>query len=104
MAAFTPQTAKPNRSPKFSPEASRSKGRGAFVVFSFQVHPHSPTFGDPWPLRPIPHQLPGQRAIAAYLDALVEKVEEAVERLREYRAAPITAAVTGRIDVRKAAA
>ncbi len=52
--------------------------------------------------------LPEQAAIAAYLDletakldALVGKVEEAVERLREYRTALITAAVTGKIDVRK---
>lgn len=50
-----------------------------------------------------------QAAIAAYLDleaakldALVGKVEEAVERLQEYRTALITAAVTGKIDVRKA--
>ena len=49
-----------------------------------------------------------QAAIAAYLDeetakldALVGKVEEAVERLQEYRTALITAAVTGKIDVRK---
>lgn len=52
-----------------------------------------------------------QAAITAYLDAettkldaMVEKVEEAVERLQEYRTALITAAVTGKIDVRKAAA
>ena len=52
--------------------------------------------------------LPEQAAIAAYLDAetakldaLVRKVEEAVERLQEYRTALITAAVTGKIDVRK---
>jgi hypothetical protein len=32
------------------------------------------------------------------------KVDEAIERLREYRRALITAAVTGKIDVRKAAA
>ena len=51
--------------------------------------------------------LPEQTAIAAYLevetaklDALVRKVEEAVERLQEYRTALITAAVTGKIDVR----
>lgn len=53
--------------------------------------------------------LPEQAAIAAYLDeetakldALVGKVEEAVERLQEYRTALITAAVTGKIDVRNA--
>ncbi len=51
--------------------------------------------------------LPEQAAIAAYLDletakldALVAKVEAAVERLQEYRTALITAAVTGKIDVR----
>jgi len=51
--------------------------------------------------------LPEQAAIAAYLDqetakldALVGKVEAAMERLKEYRAALITAAVTGKIDVR----
>ena len=53
--------------------------------------------------------LPEQTAIAAYLDsetakldALVGKVEAAVERLQEYRTALITAAVTGKIDVRGA--
>jgi type I restriction enzyme S subunit len=52
-----------------------------------------------------------QVAIAAYLDvetakldALAAKVEAAIERLQEYRIALITAAVTGKIDVRKAAA
>lgn len=52
--------------------------------------------------------LPEQAAIAAYLDeetakldALVSKVEAAVERLQEYRTALTTAAVTGKIDVRE---
>lgn len=52
-----------------------------------------------------------QAAIAAYLDeetakldALAGKVETAIERLQEYRTALITAAVTGKIDVRKAVA
>ncbi len=52
-----------------------------------------------------------QAAIARYLDvetakldALIGKVEEAIERLQEFRTALITAAVTGKIDVRKAAA
>ncbi|MBK6728411.1 MAG: restriction endonuclease subunit S [Xanthomonadales bacterium] len=57
---------------------------------------------------PVPRPpLPEQVAIAAYLDAetakldaLVGKVEAAVERLQEYRTALITAAVTGKIDVR----
>jgi type I restriction enzyme S subunit len=49
-----------------------------------------------------------QIAIAEFLDretveleTLVAKVETAVERLQEYRTALITAAVTGKIDVRK---
>ena len=51
-----------------------------------------------------------QRAIAAFLDretakidALVAKVREAIERLKEYRTALISAAVTGKIDVREEA-
>lgn len=40
----------------------------------------------------------------AKLDALVTKVEVAIERLQEYRTALITSVVTGKIDVRKAAA
>ncbi|MCX9559288.1 restriction endonuclease subunit S [Vibrio cholerae] len=50
-----------------------------------------------------------QFAIAAYLDRetskldrLVEKVDAVIARLLEYRTALITAAVTGKIDVRKA--
>ena len=52
-----------------------------------------------------------QEAIALYLDEetakldrLVAKVEKAIERLQEYRTALITAAVTGKIDVRGAVA
>lgn len=37
------------------------------------------------------------------IDRMVEKVEKALERLREYRSALVAAAVTGKIDVRKAA-
>ena len=52
-----------------------------------------------------------QRAIADFLDhetakidALVAKVREAIERLKEYRLALISAAVTGKIDVREKSA
>ena len=52
-----------------------------------------------------------QRAIAAFLDretakidALIAKVREAIDRLKEYRTALISAAVTGKIDVREEAA
>ena len=52
-----------------------------------------------------------QRSIAAFLDqetaridALLEKVRESIEKLREYRTALISAAVTGKIDVRGEAA
>jgi len=48
-----------------------------------------------------------QQAIADYLDretaridTLISKINEAVQKLQEYRAALITAAVTGKIDVR----
>ena len=57
---------------------------------------------------PVP-PLPEQRAIVCFLDretakidALVTKVEQVIERLQEYRTALITAAVTGKIDVRDA--
>ena len=53
--------------------------------------------------------LPEQRAIASFLDretakidALVAKVQEAIDRLKELRTALISAAVTGKIDVREA--
>jgi len=56
---------------------------------------------------PVP-PLPEQSAIAIYLDRetakldkLVEKVDAAVIRLQEYRHALITAAITGKIDVRE---
>jgi type I restriction enzyme S subunit len=52
-----------------------------------------------------------QRAIATFLDretakidALIAKVREAIERLKEYRTALISAAVTGKIDVREVVA
>ena len=52
-----------------------------------------------------------QRAIVSFLDretakfdALIKKVREAIQRLNELRAALISAAVTGRIDVREEAA
>ena len=37
------------------------------------------------------------------IDRMMKKVEDAITRLQEYRAALITAAVTGKIDVREAA-
>jgi len=39
----------------------------------------------------------------AKIDSLIAKVSEAIERLKEYRTALISAAVTGKIDVREAA-
>jgi type I restriction enzyme S subunit len=61
-------------------------------------------------LLPLP-PLPDQRAIAAFLDRetariddLVAKVREAIDRLKELRTALISAAVTGKIDVRGEAA
>jgi type I restriction enzyme S subunit len=58
---------------------------------------------------PVP-PLPEQTAIATYLDRetakidrLKDKIQEAIARLQEYRTALITAAVTGKIDVRNRA-
>ncbi len=69
------------------------------------------TTGDVGNLQTILPPLHEQRAIAEYLDRetakineLVEKVGRAVELLRELRTALISAAVTGRIDVRAEAA
>jgi type I restriction enzyme S subunit len=58
-----------------------------------------------FPRPPFPEQVATANYLdveTAKLDALVQKVEEAIERLQEYRTALITAAVTGKIDVRKA--
>ena len=58
---------------------------------------------------PVP-PLAEQRAIVAFLDQETERIDDLVgrvecniERLQEYRTALITAAVTGKIDVREAA-
>jgi len=57
-------------------------------------------------VHPIP-SVPEQESIAAFLDreteridGLIGKIREAIDKLREYRAALISAAVTGKIDVR----
>ena len=57
---------------------------------------------------PLP-PLPEQQAIADFLDretskidALSAKVTAVIEKLKEYRTALISAAVTGKIDVREA--
>ncbi len=72
-----------------------------------QPHLNAEELGDALILLP---SLPEQGAIAAYLnretaklDVLGAKVREAIERLKELRAALISAAVTGRIDVREEA-
>ena len=58
---------------------------------------------NPFLLPPLSEQV----AIATYLDReaakidrMIQKVETAIEKLTEYRTALITAAVTGKIDVR----
>ena len=55
------------------------------------------------------HPLPEQQTIAAFLDretaridTLSAKITTVIERLKEYRTALISAAVTGKIDVREA--
>ena len=66
---------------------------------------HAVNFTFPFP------SLAEQTAISAYLDRetakisqLMDKVESAIDRLQEYRTALSTAAVTGKVDVRDAAA
>ena len=61
-------------------------------------------FNTPTPFPPLEEQ----RAIAAFLDretqrvdSLTNEVESAIERLQEYRTALVTAAVTGKVDVRE---
>ncbi|MEK8022560.1 MAG: restriction endonuclease subunit S [Candidatus Hydrogenedentota bacterium] len=61
-------------------------------------------------LRLLVPSLAAQRAITTHLDhettkldALAEKTTQAIEKLKEYRAALISAAVTGKIDLREAA-
>ena len=60
-------------------------------------------------LHPLP-PIVEQRAVAGFLDretakidTLIAKVREAIDRLKELRSALISAAVTGRIDVREEA-
>lgn len=62
-------------------------------------------------LRLVAPPINDQKAIANFLDretskidSMVAKVDAAIERLQEYRTALITAAVTGKIDVREAVA
>ena len=57
---------------------------------------------------PLP-QLPDRQAIVVFLDsetaridALIDKVRQAIDHIHEFRTALISAAVTGKIDVRKA--
>ena len=72
-----------------------------------QQHLNAEDIGETWIACPPAAE---QRAIAAYLDqetgridGLTSQVETAIERLQEYRTALITAAVTGKIDVRESA-
>jgi len=58
----------------------------------------------PVPLPPVNEQkaiLDQVRTDAGHLDTIAAKVNSSVERLREYRTALISAAVTGKIDVRE---
>jgi type I restriction enzyme S subunit len=74
------------------------------TVGSTSPHVNVETIRNYWLSQPPLHE---QRAIADFLDrgtgridGMISKVESVIERLQEYRTALITAAVTGKIDVR----
>jgi len=76
-----------------------------FNLRAAQPHLNSEDLGNTLLLVP---SLPEQRAIATHLDnetakidALISRIREGVEKLKEYSAALILAAVTGKIDVRE---
>ena len=57
----------------------------------------------PLPMPPLPEQYTIVSFIdqeTARIDVLIAKIGEAIEKLKEYSAALISAAVTGKIDVR----
>ena len=61
------------------------------------------------PLKTVSPPINEQRQIAVFLDqetakmeGLIAKIQESIDRLKEYRTALISAAVTGQIDVREA--
>jgi len=71
---------------------------------AIQQHFNIATAADLWLIEPPPSE---QDAVAVFLDRettridnMVAKIETAIDRLQEYRTALITAAVTGKIDVR----
>ena len=83
-------------------QAQFSGGAGGAI----QQHFNITTASDLWLIEPPAGE---QGLIVAFLDretakidSIVAKVETAIERLQEYRTALITAAVTGKLDVRKA--
>ena len=61
------------------------------------VHPEIVSWPSPTEQRAVVDYLDRE---TAKLDRMIEKVEAAIEKLQEYRTALITAAVTGKIDVR----
>ena len=89
--------------------ASSIYQQGSVDIFgATSPHVNVVTIRNYWLVEPPQNE---QHAIAALLDretakidALIAKVREAIERLKELRIALISAAVTGKIDVREAAA
>ncbi|HKZ54787.1 MAG TPA: restriction endonuclease subunit S [Anaerolineales bacterium] len=87
----------------------------AYLLHAMSLNSYSQSAAQPGlaieTISPLPVPMPRtgeQRAIADFLDretskidALVAKVREGIERLKEYRTALISAAVTGKIDVRE---
>jgi type I restriction enzyme S subunit len=94
--------------PRYAYYYSKSASFGDWLSVSVISSTIGNVNGQKYANLPVPRPpLPEQRAIAAFLDretakidALAEKVREGIERLKEYRTALISAAVTGKIDVR----
>ena len=93
-------------------EMSSAYGRAYFTATSKQSTKLASTNSTklrnlPMPIPSLPEQgeiVSGIDRETARIDALVAKVREAIDRLKELRTALISAAVTGKIDVREEAA
>jgi len=69
---------------------------GALLVLPFYLNCYTPFFSDTFSQTCSKY---GKYHETARIDALVKKVETSIAMFREYRTAPISTVVTGKIDV-----